>query len=153
MVAAAGHAKPTHREKGTLLNLLAGCLLGCVFFTFGCAHEGNPSRTNAPASRSEQPNTPANSALAQEAPAKDLFEVTEYLELYNRAFNAAVKETDLKGDDPIVSRIARHIGVDRFDHGRPADVFLRQRDELLPRLSDATLKRFEALFERINKTI
>jgi len=84
---------------------------------------------------------------------EDLFEVGEYLELYNRAFKTAVNETDLKGDDPIVSRIARHIGVDRFDHGRPADVFLRKRDELLPKLSEATLKRFEALFERINKTI
>ena len=84
---------------------------------------------------------------------EDLFEAPEYLELYNRAFKSTVKEADLKGDDPIVARIARHLGVDRFDHGRPADVFLRQRDELLPKLSEATLKRFEALFDRINKTI
>jgi hypothetical protein len=57
------------------------------------------------------------------------------------------------GSDAIVSRVARHLGVERFDHGRPADVFLRHRDELLPKLSEATLKRFELLFERINKTL
>jgi len=57
------------------------------------------------------------------------------------------------GDDPIVSRIARHIGADRFDHGRPADVLLRERDTFLPRLGEETLKRFELLFERINRTL
>jgi hypothetical protein len=53
----------------------------------------------------------------------------------------------------IVSRIARHESVDRYDHGRPADVLLRERDAVLAALSDETLKRFETLFERINTTL
>jgi len=48
---------------------------------------------------------------------------------------------------------ARHNKQDRFDHGRPADVMLRQRDAFLPSLSSATLDRFEKLFSRINETM
>jgi ABC-type multidrug transport system ATPase subunit len=84
---------------------------------------------------------------------EDLFEVPEYLTLYNSAFNATLKEMDLLGNDPIVSRIARHLKVDRFDHGRPADALLRERDVFLPTLSEATVNRFESLFIRINKTL
>jgi energy-coupling factor transporter ATP-binding protein EcfA2 len=84
---------------------------------------------------------------------EDLFEPNEYLALYNRAFGASLAQSDLSGTDPIVSKIARHLGVDRFDHGRPADVLLRERDTILPTLSHETLKRFEMLFDRINKTI
>jgi hypothetical protein len=84
---------------------------------------------------------------------EDLFEVGEYLALYNKAFKSSITEASLNGSDPIVSRIARHIGVDRFDHGRPADVFLRDRDQVLKSISAKTLKRFEDLFARINKTL
>jgi hypothetical protein len=84
---------------------------------------------------------------------EDLFEVDEYLELYNKAFSKSLKATDLQGNDPIVARIARHEGVDRFDHGRPADVLLREREAILKTLSEETLKRFEDLFARINKTL
>ena len=84
---------------------------------------------------------------------EDLFEITEYLELYNKAFGASLTEAALTGSDPIVSRIARHVGVDRFDHGRPADILLRERDTYLPRLSETSLQRFEHLFERINATL
>lgn len=84
---------------------------------------------------------------------EDLFEVGEYLELYNAAFGSKLSETDLKTTGPIVSRIARHINVERFDHGRPADILLRQRDTFLPRLGDSTLKRFEGLFVSINSTL
>ncbi|MGI9304648.1 MAG: AAA family ATPase, partial [Gammaproteobacteria bacterium] len=84
---------------------------------------------------------------------EDFFEVDEYLGLYNKAFGKAIKAKDLKGNDPIVARIARFEGVKRFDHGRPADVLLRERDSVLPKLSDKTLTRFEKLFERINGTL
>jgi hypothetical protein len=84
---------------------------------------------------------------------EDFFEEDEYFLLYNKAFDKTLKSKDLTGSDPIVARIARHEGVDRFDHGRPADVLLRERDVILPKLSEATLKRFEALFERVNKTL
>lgn len=84
---------------------------------------------------------------------EDLFEEDEYLELYNKAFGKTIKAKDLKGNDPVVARIARLEGVERFDHGRPADVLLRERETVLSRLSEETLKRFEKLFERINKTL
>lgn len=90
---------------------------------------------------------------AKVADIEDLFEPAEYLSLYNRAFNSAVTEADLVGADPIVSRIARCIKQERFDHGRPADVVLRQRDSFLPSLGADTLDRFESLFQRINSTL
>ena len=77
----------------------------------------------------------------------------EYLALCNKAFSKLIKATDLSGSDPIVARIARKEGVDRFDHGRPADVLLRDRESVLVTLSEATLKRFEDLFGRINRTL
>lgn len=84
---------------------------------------------------------------------EDLFSIPEYLRIYNSAFGSSIAENQLAGTDPIVSRIARHLGVDRFDHGRPADVLLRDRDSILGNLSEDTLKRFEALFQRINSTL
>lgn len=84
---------------------------------------------------------------------EDMFDEDEYLLLYNKAFSKTVKAKDLKGDDPIVSRIARHEGIERFDHGRPADVLLRERDAVLTKLSEETLKRFEDLFKRVNNTL
>jgi hypothetical protein len=84
---------------------------------------------------------------------EDLFEEDEYLGLYNRAFGKSLKAEDLKGNNPIVARIARHEGVERYDHGRPADVLLREREAILSTLSEDTLKRFEDLFVRINRTL
>lgn len=90
---------------------------------------------------------------ARVADVEDLFEPAEYLDLYNRAFGSSLTEYNLAGPDPIVLRIARYLGRDRFDHGRPADVLLRQRDSFLPSLGAKTLDRFEALFKRINSTL
>ena len=84
---------------------------------------------------------------------EDMFAEDEYLSLYNKAFGKAVKVKNLKGSDPIVARIARVEGVERFDHGRPADVLLREREAVLSTLSEETLSRFQALFERINSTL
>lgn len=84
---------------------------------------------------------------------EDLFTVDEYLSLYNTAFSAAIKGSDLTGTDPIVSRIARFLKVERFDHGRPADALLRSRDKFLPSLSADTVNRFEELFRKVNATL
>lgn len=84
---------------------------------------------------------------------EDLFFADEYLSLYNKAFGASIKSSDLTGSDPIVSRIARFVGVERFDHGRPADVLLRDRDAFLSSVSADTLNRFEELFKKINSTL
>jgi hypothetical protein len=84
---------------------------------------------------------------------EDFFEENEYLSLYNKAFGKAIAAKDLKGNDPIVARIARHEGLPRYDHGRPADVLLREREKILSTLNEDTLKRFENLFQRINATL
>ena len=88
-----------------------------------------------------------------EADIEDLFDPKEYLELYNIAFSSNIMINELNGSDPIVRKIARHLGIERFDHGKPADLFLRKRDEILPRLSNTTLDHFELLFKEINKTL
>lgn len=89
----------------------------------------------------------------QLADIEDAFEVEDYLKLYNGAFSAKVKPKDLVGTDPVVARIARHIAVDRFDHGKPADYLLRHRDELLAKLKPETIDLFEKLFVAINATL
>lgn len=84
---------------------------------------------------------------------EDLFEPNDYLRLYNRAFTDNLTVGDLQGNDPIVSKIARYKGAPRFDHGRPADTLLRERDQILPTVSQTTLENFEKLFARLNTTI
>jgi len=89
----------------------------------------------------------------KEADIEDLFEPAEYLEFFNTAFGLEIKLTDLTSDGPLVKRIACAIDQERFDHGLPADRFLRERDQILPRLSNATLDRFEQLFKLVNATM
>ena len=83
---------------------------------------------------------------------EDLFEENDYLNIYNKTFKKATKPTDLQGSDQIVSKIARHEGIDRFDHGRPADYFLRNKIDILSNLSEVTLVNFENLIDKINAT-
>lgn len=83
---------------------------------------------------------------------EDLFSVDDYLKLYNEAFGKTIKPIDVKGSDQIVNMIARFEGVNRFDHGKPADYFLRNKFNFLPNLSNDTLDNFENLIKRINQT-
>lgn len=87
------------------------------------------------------------------ADVEDLFEINDYLSIYNKSFGKAYKSTDLQGSDQIVIRIARYEGIERFDHGKPADYFLRNKLDILPKLSSITLTNFENLIEKINKTM
>ena len=84
---------------------------------------------------------------------EDLFAKNDYLSLYNSAFDKSVKVKDLKGTDPIVRQIARHEGVERYDHNAPAEVLLRERAERTAALSADTLDAFESLFKRVNATL
>lgn len=84
---------------------------------------------------------------------EDLFDVKDYLELFNRAFTKTVQSSDINANEPIVNQLARILNVDRYDHGLPADVLLKHRDELLPTFSNKTFENFERLFEGINKTL
>lgn len=83
---------------------------------------------------------------------EDLFEINDYLKIYNKAFDKKIKPEDLKGTDPLVSRIARFEGVERFDHGRPADEFLKNKMDYIDKLSADTYNNFEKLFDKINST-
>jgi hypothetical protein len=84
---------------------------------------------------------------------EDLFAREDYIALYNSAFKATLKDADLKGKDAIASQIARHLNVPRFDHGKVADYFLRNRDKVLSSLAKETLDNFEKLFAAINTTL
>ncbi len=84
---------------------------------------------------------------------EDLFKTEDYLVFYNAAFNKAHAPVNLPGSDPIVTRIARAERIERFDHGKPADVLMKRRDQFLPKLSEQTLANFEALFKRVNQTL
>jgi len=88
---------------------------------------------------------------ASKADLEDLFEVEDYLALYNQAFGKALRAADLPSGERILERIKEKEG--EFDPGRPADALLRLRDKLLPPLRPGTRARFEELFRRINKTL
>jgi hypothetical protein len=88
---------------------------------------------------------------ASRADIEDLFEVDDYLALYNQAFGKALRSADLPAGERIVDRIKEKEG--EFDTGRPADTLLRLRDKLLPPLRPGSRSRFEELFRRINKTL
>jgi hypothetical protein len=84
---------------------------------------------------------------------EDLFSIEDYLRLYNLSFRKKHKPEDITGTDPIVNRIARLESIERFDHGKPAVYFLRNKEHILKELSVSTLDNFESLFDKINKTI
>ncbi|MFK3776907.1 ATP-dependent nuclease [Agrobacterium sp. NPDC089420] len=84
---------------------------------------------------------------------EDLFDVDDYIDLFNGAFGKKLKKSELKGSDPIVVQVARAIGEKRFDHNKPADHLMRNKDKLLGKLSETTLANFEKLFSRINETL
>ena len=85
----------------------------------------------------------------RESDIEDLFEPKEYLALFNRAFpdRGGVKLGDLDSRVPrIVAQIAGHLGIPRFNHYLPACEFVVTQ----PKLSPATLDRFEAVFKKVN---
>lgn len=84
---------------------------------------------------------------------EDLFALADYLTLYDAAFGRTITPADLKGTDPVVRRIARLEGIDRFDHTRPADKLMRQKTTYLPEFAADTLDNFEKLFTRLNGTL
>ena len=84
---------------------------------------------------------------------EDLFELQEYVSLFNAAFaelyNIKPNELDPNGDR-IVKQISRKIGKRRFDHYPPAKAFSRLSGDA-HLIGDDTLDRFENIFEEVNK--
>jgi len=89
----------------------------------------------------------------RQADIEDLFAVEDYLLLFNRAFSKNISESEIEGTPTIVSQIAHHQNISRFDHGKPADLLLRERDQLLPMMKEKTFRNFEQLFDRLNSTL
>lgn len=87
-----------------------------------------------------------------EADIEDLFEVGEYLNLYNRAFSRDVRREDVDGHGRILRQLERLEGHG-FNHGKPAEVLLLSKADILEKLSSGTFDRFEALFKTINATL
>lgn len=87
-----------------------------------------------------------------EADIEDLFTPSFYLTLFSRSGGDDFNVGDLQEHSRIVRRIERTLG-NRFNHYKPAAHFLRNQDQLLPKLSDSTLDRFEALFEKVNANL
>lgn len=84
---------------------------------------------------------------------EDLFEKSEYLKLFNAAFDKdhpEIKLAELDTTlDTIIKQINKVIGKDRFNHYRPANK-LNQLGVDKNYFSKATLNRFEAMFKEIN---
>lgn len=84
---------------------------------------------------------------------EDLFAKQDYLNLFNSAhsehkdINLADLNSDIK---QIIIQINQHLGVDRFNHYRPANELAKKGiDKTL--LSKETLDNFEKVFKEINK--
>lgn len=84
-----------------------------------------------------------------EADIEDLFEPSFYLKLLKGSGVATLKVSDLSGKDRLVQRVERALGRE-FSHYRPARHLLENQASLLGALNDATVDRFEDLFDRVN---
>lgn len=84
---------------------------------------------------------------------EDLFDKSEYLKLFNAAFDKdypEIKPADLDTAlDTIIKQINKVIGKDRFNHYRPANK-LNQLGVDKNYFSKETLDRFEVMFKEIN---
>jgi hypothetical protein len=84
---------------------------------------------------------------------EDVFDIEDYLALYNGAFGTSLTVKKLPEGARIIDRIERATGAPFKEHGKPADFMLRSRDTVLPALSTTTLDQFEKLFAAINATL
>jgi predicted ATP-dependent endonuclease of OLD family len=83
---------------------------------------------------------------------EDVFELDDYLALYNGAMSSAVAASDLgAGTDGVIARINRTVG--EFNHNDPSNWLLANRNSATASLSAVTLNQFEALIIAINLTL
>ncbi|MDR7251903.1 energy-coupling factor transporter ATP-binding protein EcfA2 [Nocardioides sp. BE266] len=90
--------------------------------------------------------------LPSNADIEDLFDVADYLKLFNWAFNEDVKASDLPNtDEPIIKKITGVRGA--FDHAVPAHALTDHREEFFESIKPKTVKQFAALFSQLNGTV
>lgn len=94
----------------------------------------------------------ADPGLAKNADIEDLFELDDYLKLYNWAFGTVIKSGDLPStNEPVIRRLEQH--ADSFDHALPAHALTERHAEFFGSVKPATLTRFNALFGILNATV
>lgn len=92
------------------------------------------------------------SGMPTNADVEDLFDVPDYLRLYNWAFEASVKTSDLPAtNEPIIKKLSDLRG--RFDHALPAHALTMHREEFFASVKTKTLKQFSELFAKLNATV
>lgn len=84
---------------------------------------------------------------------EDLFTVSDYLRLYNWAFDTNVGPGDLNDTtEPILKRLIDYRGGD-FDHALPAHSLTERREEFFASVEAKTVENFEALIALLNATV
>lgn len=92
----------------------------------------------------------------KKADIEDIFEVEEYLELFNNAEfkpkypTIKIEDLDQKCEG-ILSQINRFLKQNRFNHYTPANTFMKT--QYVEKLSEATLSRFEKIFSDVNTAL
>ena len=90
--------------------------------------------------------------LPTNADIEDLFDVKDYLRLYNWAFDTDLQEQALPTTaEPILRRLESVVG--KFDHALPAHALTEHRKEFFANVEPRTLEHFEKLFQALNGTI
>ncbi len=93
----------------------------------------------------------ADACTKGHADVEDMFEIEEYLGLYNAAFNQSITTEEINKDQPILLQLKALNGGKGFNHYLPARELVKQSANL--DLSNETLDRFEELFKRINQLL
>ncbi len=93
----------------------------------------------------------ADACDKEHADVEDMFEVDEYLGLYNAAFHQSINAEEIHEDRPIMLQLKMLNNGKNFNHYLPARELVKQSINL--DLSNETLDRFEELFKRINQLL
>jgi hypothetical protein len=90
--------------------------------------------------------------LPTNADIEDLFEVEDYLRLYNWAFGTTLAPAALPAtSEPVLRRLEAVVG--KFDHALPAHALTEHRDEYFGTIKPKTVDRFGKLFKLLNATV
>lgn len=82
------------------------------------------------------------------ADVEDLFNISDYIYLYNHEFNTNYEKNDFNPDNSILSQLKDKNGGKDFNHYRPANFLAKNISDIS--LSEKTLENFEKLFKVIN---
>lgn len=82
------------------------------------------------------------------ADVEDLFDVSDYIYIYNHEFNTNYEKNDFNPDNSILSQLKDKNGGKDFNHYRPANFLAKNISDIS--LSEKTLENFEKLFKVVN---